>query len=184
MPKNQIPTVEAMAAELEPRENRLTKGKSYNQISAEIRKQAIYDAIEHQREQLRESQEHKVNLRDTDDVIESVDRYMQACQRRGIAPTICDYAPRIGLSRQAIYQWIDRNPDHPTAKYLDAVRSSWAAIIQSLGLSRIYGEASAIFCLKNSAQGMADKIEITTAIPASDINEFDADTISKRYLTE
>lgn len=165
-------------------QNRLYRPQ-YNEISAAQKAQALEAAIAHQQELLRRADDRgRVNLDDLDAVKRACNEYMESCRQAGVYPSMTALAPSLGYSRQGLYLFMSKH-DTEVTKYLDALRSSMAAIVQQAGLSRMASEAMSIFILKNSA-GMSDKLDVNaTAVPATaEDQRMTAEEIAKRYITE
>lgn len=139
---------------------------SYNEVSAELKAEALDTAIDHQLSLLQRVKERgRIDLDNIDEVSATAEEYMTACKTAGVYPSMLGFAAACGYSRQWIYSYI-RTHSNETARYLDNLRSAWAAIIQQMALSRQCSEAVGIFILKNSGQGLTDKTELdVTASP-------------------
>lgn len=169
MPNNPIKraagqTVEEMTEQLAGSKegNRLYTPKqgTYKEISDQLKSEALDNIIDQQLDLLATAKKRgKVNLNDLNEVEATATAYMTSCKRAGVYPTMLGFAAACGYSRKAIYEYIARH-NGKTVDYLDGLRSSWAAIIAHMGLSRQCSESVSIFLLKNSGQGMADKAEI------------------------
>lgn len=150
--------VEEMTARKES--NKLYKRASaYPEISDAIRAEKISAAVSQHREMLHNFN-RRVDLRDVEAVKDAVDRYMQSCEASATVPTFLGVSSFLGYSRSGVYAWMARNTDSETTAFLDAFRSTSAAIIAQGSLTRSLDNASSIFLLKNSGQGLSDKSEI------------------------
>lgn len=160
-------TVEEMTAQLAgSREgNRLYTPKqgTDKEISDQLKSEALDSIIDQQLELLATAKRRgRVNLNNVDEVEATATAYMMSCKQAGVYPTMLGFAAACGYSRKAIYDYISRHSGK-SVEYLDGLRSSWAAIIAHMGLSRQCSESVSIFLLKNSGQGMADRAEIDIA---------------------
>lgn len=160
-------TVEEMTEQLAGSKegNRLYTPKqgTYKEISDQLKSEALDNIIDQQLDLLATAKKRgKVNLNDLNEVEATATAYMTSCKRAGVYPTMLGFAAACGYSRKAIYEYIARH-NGKTVDYLDGLRSSWAAIIAHMGLSRQCSESVSIFLLKNSGQGMADRAEIDIA---------------------
>lgn len=150
--------VEEMTAKRET--NKLYKrAAAYPEISDAIKAERISAAVSQHREMLHNF-DQRVNLRDVEAVKDAVDRYMQSCEASATVPTFLGVASFLGYSRSGVYAWMARNTDSETTAFLDAFRSASASIIAQGSLTRSLDNASSIFLLKNSGQGLSDKSEI------------------------
>lgn len=160
-------SVDEMAAQLEANSAGNRLNRIYPEVAAGVKRQALADVVNQQRELMKTAKKRgrRINLDDLDEVELTVDNYMQACVKANCFPSMLGFAAAAGWSRKSIYAYISKAGTR-SAEYLDNVRSSWAAIMAQMALSRQASEATAIFLLKNSGQDLTDKCEIT-AIPAS-----------------
>lgn len=176
-------SVEDMAAQMkEKKAKRSPKSRLYNEVSSELKAQALDASIRQQQDLLkRANTNNRVDLSNFEEVRKSCEDYIESCRLAGVIPSVTGLAPSMGYSRQALTAYIAHNTT-PTAQYLDAVRSAMAAITEQAGLTRAASEAVSIFVLKNSA-GMVDKLDITATpgIPEEE-RELTADEIAARYL--
>ena len=157
---------------------------SYPEASAEVKAKSLTQAIDSQIELLEEShRQGRVDLYDAEAVRQKGLEYMRCCSTTATYPSLLGFAAALGYSRQRIYLFIQNNPESETAKVIDSFRSSWSAILMQQGLSRQSDAAVSIFMLKNSAQGLADRVEISasTAQNPLDVANADADTIAQKY---
>lgn len=166
--------VESMVSQMKAKkENRSPKSRLYNEVSSELKAQALDVAINQQMQLLKKvERQGKVDLNNIDEVRQAVEDYFTSCKLAGVFPSLTALAPSMGYSRQGLNQYI-REHSTETAHYLDTVRSAIAAIVEQGGLTRAASEAVAIFVLKNSVD-MADKLDVT-ATP-SNSNKFESMT--------
>lgn len=161
-------SVEEMAEQLAESKqgNRLYKSKpAYNEISAELRQQAIANAIDQVRTNLRIAKKRgRVNLDDVEELRAAADKYMTSCMLSGAIPSMLDFCPSLGHSRQGVYHYISTHGNKASAQFLDSLRSAWAGIYMQLGMTRTCSEATAIFILKNCGQGLADQTSVDMAV--------------------
>lgn len=141
-------------------ENNSQRRGTYGEISNQLKQEALTTAIDQQMQLLKKAKERgRVNLDDLDEVEATANSYMEACKLANAFPTMLGFSAALGYSRMHLYRYISNNNNRVT-QYLDSLRSSWAAIIAQMGLSRQASESVSIFLLKNSAQGLADKTEM------------------------
>ena len=158
-------SIEAMAEQMKRRKEEAgPRNRLYNEVSNELKAQALDNAIAQQQRLLEKADNRgHIDLDDLDAVKTACADYLESCRLAGVFPSMTGLAPSMGLSRQRLYQYI-RDSNTESARYLDAVRSAISAVVEQAGLTRAASEALAIFILKNSVD-MADKVDIT-AIPA------------------
>jgi len=179
-------SIDSMAEQLAASKagNKLYKPQ-YNELSAELKAQALDVAIVQQQELLaRADQRGAVDLNDLNAVKIACNEYLESCRRSKVYPSMTALAPALGYSRQYIYAYMGRH-NTPVTQYLDALRSSMAAIVQQAGLTRTADAAMSIFILKNSA-GMSDKLEMSVTPPEDNgqDREMTAEEIARRYGVE
>ena len=156
---------------------------TYKEVSDQLKAEALGAAVDQQMALLRRVRERgRVNLNDLDEVELTADNYMRSCKQAGIFPTMLGFSAACGYSRKRVYEYLDGH-DNQTSQYIDALRTSWAAILASMGLARQASEAVAIFLLKNSGQGMSDRVEIAPIqAPEPPLGaEITAEEIAKKY---
>ena len=142
--------------------NRLYR-KTYGEVASELKSEALSAALEQQLFLMNVAADRgRVNLDDLEELKAATEIYLKSCQLSGTFPTFLAYSASLGYSRQAVYAYISRHTTK-TAEFLDNLRSSFAAIVAEMGLKRACSEALAIFLLKNSGQGLADRTEIDLA---------------------
>lgn len=156
-------TVEEMTDQLmgSTEQNRLysTRKGNYKEISDQLKSEALSAAIDQQLELLALAKKRgRVNLDDLDEVENAAVLYMRSCREAGTYPTITAFAASCGYHRQTVYRHMQK--DTKAAEYLKSLTSSWASLLEQMGLARQCSESVAIFLLKNSGQGMADRAEI------------------------
>lgn len=169
MPKQPIRTQAGQSAEemaiqmLESKaDNHLynNRKETYKEVSDRLKSEALTAAIEQQEQMLTQvKQRGRINLDSLEEVEQTAREYLQACKLSGTVPTLLGYAAACGYSRRFLYEYIARM-NTPTARYIDALRSSFAAILAQMGLTRQASEPVTIFLLKNSGQALADKTEL------------------------
>lgn len=173
-----------MAAELKAeRGGKLYKG-NYKQISDELKRESLEQNISQQIHILQKAyQRGKIDLENTEEVRAQAIVFMEACKTAAVFPTMMAFAASLGLSRQRVYAFIQSHPPtHPTVELLDSLRTSWAAILAQQGLTRQTSEPVTIFLLKNSGQGLVDKVEIEASTPKDPLGEApDPATIAAKY---
>lgn len=163
-------TPEEMAAQMALTQdgNRLYGNRkgNYKEISDQLKAEALTAAVDQQMELMQKVKERgRVDLDSMEEVTATADAYMESCKMAGAFPTMLGFAAACGYSRKHLYYYIDHH-DNKTSRYIDALRSSWAAILAQMGLSRQASESVTIFLLKNAGQGMSDKAELdVTARP-------------------
>ena len=172
----------------------LTNEEMVTQLSEKVKTSKIYkaQADEHRKEEIAKSIQcqiealemsfstGRIQLKDTDAVKAQTINFLQACQNSGTIPTVAGLAVALGLSRNAIYDYMRSQPSSETTKFLESYQSMSASILMQQGLSRNTDQAVTIFLLKNSGQGLADRVEIQ-ATAVNDEPELTAAQIAEKY---
>lgn len=186
MKREAFQTVDSMAEQLMESSAKNKVNRLYPDASAEVKRQALANAVNQQRELMKITKQRgrRIDLNDLDEVEACVESYMQSCIKANCIPSMMGFAAASGWSRKSIYQYIATHKGE-SALYLDNLRSSWAAIMAQLALTRQASEAVSIFLLKNSGQDLTDKCELT-AIPAlpDPVEEMNVDEIARRYIVD
>lgn len=171
--------IEAMTEQLKRhKEGRSSKSRLYPEISNELKQRALDTAIAQQQELLARAHDRgRVDLNDLDEVKAATHEYLESCKQAGVIPSFLGLAPALGHSRQMVYRYINTHTTE-SAEFLDTLRSSFAAVVLQMGMSRVCSEATSIFILKNCGQGMADKVDISAqALPPDERKEMTEDEI-------
>lgn len=157
--------------------------KSYPEISAQQKHDIIASAVAQHRAALhKNSLRRRIDLRDASAVETEISEYLQDCEKYGQIPTVLGLAVSMGFSRNNIYMFLINHPDTESAMLLDAFRSASASIIAQASLSRTTDNATSIFLLKNSGQGLSDKTELeVTRGPDPTQRRLTAEEIAKKY---
>lgn len=158
-------TVEEMTLQLQSNaaNNRLNRKPIYKEISEQMKAEALATAIDQHTTLLQRLRERgRVDLNNVDEIAEIANNYMQSCKNANIYPSLLGFSAALGYSRQHLYRYLEAH-DNDTTRYIDALRSCWAAILAQAGLTRQASESVSIFLLKNSGQGLRDQNEITVA---------------------
>lgn len=175
-------SAEEMAVQLSANsDTRLTRRKeAYPETAARLKAETVSETINIHRTALKTVQTGgQVNLDDADAVAEAADTYLDACGRAGVVPTMLGFSACLGYSRKHIYSYIGAH-NNATTRFLDALRSSWAAIMASLALNRQLSEPVSIFLLKNSGQGLTDSQQYEIVPPRSPFDEIDPEAARRR----
>lgn len=120
----------------------------------------------------------KISLRDTQTVRRVCAMYVDACAEAGTIPNKIGVCRAMGLSRQAVDSFMDRNPEHPTTEFMIIVLDSFAEVLSNSALAGASNMVMSIFVLKAVAS-WRDNISIEyynkndgnifTEIPAEEI---------------
>lgn len=180
-------SVEEMALQMSGQgKNHLTaidgKREQYPEVAARMKAEAVSEAIDLHRETLKTIKRNgRIQLDDVDAVARAADAYLAACGQAGVVPTMLGFSACLGYSRKHVYAYIASHSNQ-TTEFLDALRSSWAAIMAQMALNRQLSEPVSIFLLKNSGQGLVDKQEYEIAPRIDPLDELDPASAKHRIL--
>lgn len=185
MKKQAGQTIDEMAAQLEETSARNRVNRMYPDVAADVKRKALADVVNQQRELLHMTKERgrRIDLDDINEVEKCVNAYLESCIKANCFPTMMGFAAAAGWSRMSIYRYINQKSTE-SAHYLDNLRSSWAAIMAQMALTRQASEAVSIFLLKNSGQDLTDRCELTAIPVQADPQQFNVDEVLRRYSIE
>lgn len=87
-----------------------------------------------------------ISLTDTETVKARTVLYLKACEASSSFPSVAGLARSMGLSRQAIYDCINRNSPVETAAWLEVVRDAFSDLLSEAALRNNCNNITAIFC--------------------------------------
>ena len=153
-------SISEMAAQLQETSAGNKLNKSYPEISAAVKAQTLAAAIDTTEQMMQDVAEHgRVDLNDLQAVRSTASRYLAACKQASVVPGMSGLACALGISRQRLYRFIADDKGE-SAKYLDALRTGWSAILEQVTLSRTVSEACGIFLLKNAGTDLSDRTDM------------------------
>ena len=124
----------------------------------------------------------RTDLHDLTAVKEVAERYIQRCSEASILPNFEGLCASLGISRKWGYEFCRNHEEDKTAQYLNNLRLSMASVRMSLSESKVIDCASAIFILKNSGFGFADRIDIQPSEPHNPLQDLDPIEARRRLL--
>lgn len=161
MPERKIQSSSEMALDMEQRKQ---GSKLYKEMSDLHKGDMLGDDIASKRDILQAAFERgRVNLSNVAEVQEMTYRYMEACQRAKVFPTVMGLSTAFGMSRRRLNKYMADNSESETARFLETVKDVFADVMSNAALFRNADAATTIFILKNCA-GFADRIEIEPVI--------------------
>lgn len=150
-------------------------------LTERVKRQAVSEIVTAGREMLIKSP-RKINLSNTDQLMQVTDEYLSRCIRIGVLPTLQGVAAACGVSRRMIYKYLEEHEDTPSADYLERLRSAFTQMRIEAVDKNAAKEVMAIFLLKNSSQGFRDKIDFEPIQPQNPLSDLDAVAARKRLL--
>lgn len=113
----------------------------------------------------------KADLQDTKLVKEVVKAYLISCYEAGTVPSKQGISRSLGLSRQGVEQFIQRNPNHSTTEFLQVTFDALADLLSNAALSNSTNMVLSIFLLKAVfGYKEAVSLEITPNPLGADVN--------------
>ena len=176
-------SVDAMAEQLRESSagNRLNRAPTYGEVSQAIKAEVLDKIVTEQQKTLnRVSATGRTDLTSLEEVQATANRYLEACKKATVIPTVSGLSAALGYSRQ----WICEQARKPGAigQYLSALFSAFSAVLEQMGLMRMTSEAVSIFLMKNGAVGLSDRYDIAHEQPTDNTDdEFSAKRIEDIY---
>ena len=129
-------SVEEMAAQLMESKGRSKMSRLYPDAAKEVKQESLAAVVNQQRELLHMTKQRgrRIDLDNIDEVEECVNTYLDSCLRASVFPSMMGFAAASGWSRKSVYQYINKHST-PSARYLDNLRSSWAAIASRISVN-------------------------------------------------
>lgn len=100
-----------------------------------------------------------VSLADTETVKARTILYLKACEASSSFPSVAGLARSMGLSRQALYDCIQRNSPHDTAEWLELCRDAFSDLLSEAALRNNCNGVVSIF-LQKALYNMRESVEI------------------------
>lgn len=122
-----------------------------------------------------------VSLRDLPDIQKRTMAYLSACQEASSIPSLQGLARALGLSRQAVYDCLQRESPAEAARWLGMFRDCCSDILQESSLRNDCNSIVAIFIQKSQYQ-WRESLEIVTT-PALPMGE-DVDVVELQKRIE
>lgn len=100
-----------------------------------------------------------VSLTDTETVKARTVLYLKACETSSSFPSVAGLARSMGLSRQALYDCIQRNSPSDTAAWLELCRDAFSDLLSEAALRNNCNNITAIF-LQKALYGLRETVEV------------------------
>lgn len=100
-----------------------------------------------------------VSLMDTETVKARTVLYLKSCEASSSFPSVAGLARSMGLSRQALYDCIQRNSPQDTAAWLELCRDAFSDLLSEAALRNNCNNITAIF-LQKALYGLKESVEI------------------------
>lgn len=150
--------------------------------TAEVRAQTVREILRVQSGLLFEKPTERVHLNNVGEVIEACRRYVEICADKGLIPGFQGFATICGVSRNALYDYLRKNPDSPSGIFLEKARTAFMATRQNAVDRGAAAESMSIFLMKNSYQDYCDKVEVAAAEPNNPLKDMDAESARARLV--
>lgn len=127
----------------------------------------------------------RVSLEDTDEVKKRSIIYLRACEESGTFPSCLGLARALGYSDRTLRHWRSKQPNTPTAQWLEMFNEACAEILSQSALKNNSNPIISIFTQK-AYYGFNDKTELVITPGTADVedNEVSAEEIRKRYMLD
>jgi len=181
---------EMLASMTEAKEQGLSasKGRSiYKQESGEYQEEKLKDLLTMSISEVAEfATKERVALGDLAEVQKRSLLYLRACEESGTFPSSLGLARSLGYSDRALRYWRSKQPDTPTAQWLEMFNDTCADILSQSALKNNANGIVSIFLTK-SLYGFRETSELVL-IPNSagftEENNYSPDEIRARYLMD
>ena len=150
--------------------------------TAEVRAQTVREILRVQSGLLFEKPTERVHLNNVDEVIAVCKTYVNICLEKGLIPGFQGFATICGVSRNALYDFLRKNPDSPSGIFLEKMRTAFMATRQNAVDRGAAAESMSIFLMKNSYQDYTDRMELTPAQPDNPLKDMDAEAARARLM--
>ncbi len=165
-------SVDGMAQQLRESSagNRLNRAPTYGEVSQAMKAEALDKIISQQQKTLaRVGTNGRTDLTDLAAVQATANRFLEACKKASVIPTVSGLSAALGYSRQ----WVCEQARKPgeVGKFLSALFSAFSAILEQMGLLRMTSEPVSIFLMKNGAVGLSDRFDIMHEQPTDNTDD-------------
>ncbi|MCI9257745.1 terminase small subunit [Acutalibacter sp.] len=154
--------VDEMATELAAHKTRdgCTQ-KIYKAAADEHKGEQLQADLENRIAALHEAEKQdKIDFNDLEQVKRRAYDYLEACKQAAVFPSVMGLAVHgFGISRQALNQYLQRNPYSPSSEFINKIRDMMADILSNAALYRNADAVSVIFQLKNHFDH-SDKVQV------------------------
>ena len=106
----------------------------------------------------------KISLGDTDCVKSITEQYLKSCDEVGVLPSKLGLCRAYGCSRQAVTDYMNHNPRHPTSEYLAIVFDAFNELLSNAALAGSVHPVYAIF-LGKAVYGLRDTQTVEVVQP-------------------
>ncbi len=136
-----------------------TNSKLYKAKSLEISDARISELVAQCAVELLNSASCKpITLNDTETVKQQTITYISACAEAACFPSVNGWARSMGFSRNALYDFRNRNPEHETSRWIDMTLDAFSEIITQSALRNNCNSIVAIF-IQKAQYGMREQNE-------------------------
>ena len=122
-----------------------------------------------------------VALNDTDIVKSRTIAYISACAEASCFPSVNGWARSMGMSRSAIYDFRNRNPEHETSRWIDLTLDAFSEVLSESALRNNCNSIVAIF-IQKAQYGMREQVELIKPVINNSLGLLQsADEIREKY---
>lgn len=126
----------------------------------------------------------KVDFNDIDDVKTRTYSYLKACAISEAYPSVMGLAvDAYGISRQALNQYLLRNPTSEATEFIQKTKDVIADILTNASLYNNANAVAVIFQLKNHFEH-SDRVDIQPLRVSDPVNNLSVEEIAQRYMLD
>ena len=125
----------------------------------------------------------RISLNDTATIRQKTFEYLDACKETGVVPAKTGLARAFGVSRQAIDDFMKRNPTHETSLFLDVVLDAFVEVLTN---SALYGGTNIIMSifLSKAIYKLRDNTTLEIVNTSASDNDYSTpEQIARKYNT-
>lgn len=162
----------------------LSRVKSSPALTQEVREQTVSRIVLTKYDLLLKRPDRVKDLNDFEAVEERATEYVHHCIDNGFVPDFQGLAAQLGVSRAALYKYLSKHKDTPTAQFLASLQAFFADCLITATNQGTINPVSMIFLLKNSGQGYVDRVELAPAEPDNPYQGVSEEALKQKYLTD
>ena len=152
-------------------------------ITAAVRDKTVSDVVNAKLE-LFKKRPDRVEFDNLEAVRARAEEYISFCADNAMLPSLQGLAAHLGVSRIAVYKYLNGHSDTPTAQYLVRLRAFFTDCRITATDKGASHPVTTIFLLKNSSEGYADRVELAPVQPESPYQGVSEEVLKAKYLTD
>ena len=128
--------------------------------------------------------DHKLSLTDTEAIKQQSLVYLQACANSGTTPSFSGLCRTLGYTRMAVYNFLHKQPEHETSKWLSMVSDAISEALADAALHGAVHPIVSIFVLKSRGGWHEDFVSEFDRNPNVGADAESPEEIAERYLPD